>query len=1401
MRTLLVVLVVALGGSAMLGAAVASAATFTVDSNADPGVGACDPGECTLREAITLANSTAGPDRITFTLPDGATTIALASTLPAITEQVEIDGSTQPGYAGSPVVEIDATRVTLDAFDVTGGSGTVFRALSVGGSPFVDIGLAGDGGNVVEGSYIGLAPDGSVIGTGGRGFGIELRSARNVIGGTTPAQRNVISANGLGISGQGSPAITGNVIVGNFIGTDPTGAAPAPVRQSTGIATFGANTTIGGSAPGAGNVISGNFEALDFNASGGVIEGNRIGTSADGMHAIPGGVNGLLVTGSNNRIGGTTPAQRNVISGLQSFPLQFADFYGLGAGSNDVLGNYFGVAADGQTALPNGSAAVTVQSGNGNRIGGTAPGAGNLIAHNGGGVNMRGGTHTAVRANRMFANFGIGIDLGVDGPTPNDPGDADTGVNGLQNAPVVTSVTGNASATTISGTLDSTPGVYQIDLFTTSAAAGCAPPGVGQTYLGTVEAASGTFTADVAPVAPGDLVTATATSADGDTSEFSACTTAAGAAPSADLSVSQTVSPMRVDAGQPVTYTITAHNAGPDGATGVIVGAQYGPSTFVSASAGCDAGERVVCRIASLPSGASQTFQVTVRPDRLAFGAGPTEPGTNQDVATISGDQADPDPSNDSDTITVQVDPASDVSLTQAVAPATPVAGDQVTYTYGISSTGPNDASGATLRVHLPAGLSFVSADPDCSFDAPSAQVTCDVGDVFANDIELTRTISVRTDRAGTLAPTTAQVSAAQTDPDTTNNAVSDALTVDSPPPPQADVSLSAHAPAPATPVVGDNVTYSWTVTDAGPADASGVALAIDLPAGLTFVSGDPGCTSVAGGARCAIGALASGGSADRSIVVRATQAGTLAATRATVSADQADPVTSNNAQSSTLTVAPPPPPRADLSVTQTDSPDPVVNGRNVDYTLTVRNTGPDQATGVVLTDDLGGQPTFRSASPGCTLTGAKVTCAIGTLGPNTMKQVVVTVTAARPGAAPADAVSISSTARVSGDQVDPNAANNQSTEATVVEPAANLSLTQTASPAQPTVGDLVTFTYGVTNSGPDGATAVRVVASLPDGLTFVSGDPGCTGSGTSVTCAIGDMTANGTPVQRSFTTRSTRAGTLTPTTATVAGAQTDPVPAGNSQLQPLTVNPATTTAGVPAATPPAQTTPPPGGGGSTPPPSNNNPPSQTSPPVPPPVAGQTVNAAPVSGTVLIKVNGKFVPLTAGQSIPFGSTVDARHGVVTITAAIDAAGHTQSANFGEGMFTLKAVYDPDLITELDLAGGNFADCPTATGAKSAGARRATARAAAARQVASTVKRKLWGDGHGRFRTKGRVGAATVRGTRWTTEDRCDGTKVSVQRGLVAVRDIPKRKTVLVPAGKSYVAAAPKAKAGSARKKK
>jgi YVTN family beta-propeller protein len=175
------------------------------------------------------------------------------------------------------------------------------------------------------------------------------------------------------------------------------------------------------------------------------------------------------------------------------------------------------------------------------------------------------------------------------------------------------------------------------------------------------------------------------------------------------------------------------------------------------------------------------------------------------------------------------------------------------------------------------------------------------------------------------------------------------------------------------------------------------------------------------------------------------------------------------------------------------------------------------------------------------------------------------------------------------------------------------------------------------------------------------------------------------------------------------------------------------------------------------------------------PVAGIRVSAEPVSGSVVVRLPGatRFAPLGGGRQLRIGTVVDARHGAVRITATSD--GRVYAGVFSEGIFRIAQRKRRGATADMQLFGGSFRDCPRSVH-EAANKKRSV--------------RHLWGDGSGRFRTVGRFSAAAVRGTNWLTNDLCGATLTKVVSGSVAVRDFVRHRTVVVRAGKQYLARAP-----------
>ena len=394
-----------------------SAATFTVTSLKSGGIG-------TLREAIDAANANPGPDVIAFNLAGaGVKKITLSSSapLPDITDPVTIDATTQPGYAGTPLVELDcAQNDQTSGLTITAGH-SVVRGLAIGNKGsfasanlMYGIALLGGGTNKIEGCYLGVKATGTnKFGNIGNASGGVLisNSVANVIGGLTAAARNVIAGNagnGVVIGGAGA---SNNVVLGNYIGLGSDGVTLLSHSGSAGVlVTSGAaGNTIGGVEPGSRNVItevSIDCILIQNGATGTRVWGNYLGLRADGSSRLPVGnlsfgAGVRVFEAPGNNVGGTADGEGNVIGGNDLG----IGIIGAASAGTRVQGNFIGTDPTGTTAIPNGPG-VFVRARD-CLIGGSAAGAGNLISGN-----LNHGVNVSADADgsRVQGNF-IGTDV------------------------------------------------------------------------------------------------------------------------------------------------------------------------------------------------------------------------------------------------------------------------------------------------------------------------------------------------------------------------------------------------------------------------------------------------------------------------------------------------------------------------------------------------------------------------------------------------------------------------------------------------------------------------------------------------------------------------------------------------------------------------------------------------------------------------------------------------------------------------------------------------------------------------------------------------------------------------------------------------------------------------------
>jgi parallel beta-helix repeat protein len=458
-------------------------AVYTVTNTNDSGAGS-------LRAAIASANGTAVADTIEFNIPGaGVRTINSLAPELQITRPVTIDGTTQPLYAGTPLIELNGSGAgAINGLVLTGvnSSNSTIRGLAInrftnGSRAAIRI-QASSTGNAIVGNHLGTNPAGTAASANGVGV-IITGTTNKRIGGTLPGERNIISGNSVdGIQIFGATTL-GNLVQGNYIGLDVTGLVDlGNGAQGVSIWNQSDNNTV------EGNVISGNNNGIAINdegTTGNVVRGNLIGTDKDG--------------------GG--PGVGNTMRG------------------------------------------VTFDAGcTGNRVGGTAAGDGNTIAYNGSEGVWINPTVSGITilGNSIFSNTGMGIDQSGNGfPELNDTGDLDAGGNALQNHPALSAaMTDGAGTANFAGSLHSAANTwYRVELFASSVT-DATGYGEGERYLGTTNvqtngsgnATIGASMATVNALNALDFVTATATvctdgaacTTYGDSSEFGGAIVAVG---------------------------------------------------------------------------------------------------------------------------------------------------------------------------------------------------------------------------------------------------------------------------------------------------------------------------------------------------------------------------------------------------------------------------------------------------------------------------------------------------------------------------------------------------------------------------------------------------------------------------------------------------------------------------------------------------------------------------------------------------------------------------------------------------------------------------------------------------------------------------------------------------------
>jgi large repetitive protein len=602
----------------------------------------------------------------------------------------------------------------------------------------------------------------------------------------------------------------------------------------------------------------------------------------------------------------------------------------------------------------------------------------------------------------------------------------------------------------------------------------------------------------------------------------------------ADLGLTKTVNNANPVVGNTIIYTVTVTNNGPAAAAGTVVSDPI-PSglAFVSATPSTGSYSAVTgsWSVGTLASGASATLAIHVTV---------TASGHITNTATVSSSVPDPDPGNNQASVTVP-NLVADLSLTKSVAPpATPI-GSNVVYTLTLANAGPAAATNVAVHELLPAGLAFVSATPSSgTYDSSTGSWLVPT---LASGSSATLDITATVLTPGSIT-NTAQITALdESDPTSANGSASATVTGQA-----ADLSVTKSVDDP-TPNLGDSVTFTVQVANAGPDTAPSVQLSDPLPAGLTFTSATPSTgTYTALTGSWDVGSIASGTTDTLTIhaVVNATGSIKNVAQVSASGLPDPDSTPGNNVvgEDDEAIVSLAVPPAADLSLTKTVGSTDGVVGQPMTFHINLTNSGPDTATNVVVADALPAGLAFVSgtASIGAYNPGTgNWTVASLTASTTAHLTIVATVTATGPGTNTAEVIA--------SDQFDPDSTPNNhdpaeddqaSVSFTRRLASADLSLTKTVSPTVVRIGSNAVFTIVVSNAGPDDATGVSVRDLLGAGFSFVSASgPGSYVHGTGI-WTIGTITS-GSSATLLLTAKMTEVGAASNTAQVWTSDEPDP--------------------------------------------------------------------------------------------------------------------------------------------------------------------------------------------------------------------------------------------------------------------
>jgi large repetitive protein len=602
--------------------------------------------------------------------------------------------------------------------------------------------------------------------------------------------------------------------------------------------------------------------------------------------------------------------------------------------------------------------------------------------------------------------------------------------------------------------------------------------------------------------------------------------------PQADLAVTKD-GPDRATPGTNLIFTSTVTNQGPSTAVNVMLSDPTPPGlVFVSNSGAC--ATPFPCSLGSLAPGATRTVTTT-----LFVPSGYTTPDPIVNGVRVMSDTVDPVPTNNAATASVSlIAPVANLTITKSNNATSVVPGSTTTYTITVGNTGPSDVAGVRVSDPVPSGLSGFTwtcsgnGGASCAAASGTGAVDTTVNLPAGTTATFLLSATVAPDIRGTVSNTaTAQNPPGTGGTSTVSTTDTDLLA------PQADLSVAKTGPG--TVVPGNNVVYTIVVQNAGPSTSMDVSLDDPTPPGLSFVSNAGDCTTAF---PCALGTIFPGTSrtitATFAVPLGYTTPNPIANTASAAKTTTPDPNPGNNtatAQSAVNT-------NADVAVSKVVTPTTPLVGDTVTMFISVLNNGPNQASGVVVTDVLPAGLTFLSASPQQgTYVPASGQWEVGVLPNGANATLTITALVTQPG-------TITNTAtKTAANEPDPNTSNDSAVATLNAAASADVGVEKTVDNPMPSVGQTVTFTVTATNAGPSTANGVTVTDALPLGLALVSTTPS---PGTTYDAGTGAWTIGTLPFPGSATLTLVAsvktAGMLVNTAKKTAQTEADPNPAND---------------------------------------------------------------------------------------------------------------------------------------------------------------------------------------------------------------------------------------------------------------